>query len=665
MGAKSTVTTNRPETVDAYDASAQVKVYDNGKLLGDDMIAADGSLTITYYNPNKHSDKSGNHNIEVVYLYDVTFNCAADNLKIKPEIHNNESLGADATEFEYLNYYNAAAPVLESVREDSSVRFKVELTGADASQVRPMVKVAETVLSADEEGYYTVDVTDSNLSVGVFTVPVNGATLSPAEVAAINPEEAVDVTSIALSGEIAPADVKNLIDKLPALEELDLSALSEALPESAMAGKETLVTVTLPSASAIEAGTFEGCINLTNVVVPECVNVIGANSFKDCASLRNLSFSGITGVGANAFSGCDRLTSIIFTDARPDAQPALVRRRARAAEEGYDADAFAGLNPNCVVYLDEGVAVPANTDVNYVRVRRDAASETGRVYEAIGSITINPDYDFQAVNAFNITEGNSISMDMQLNGTDKGYRGWKSLVLPFSPMKVTDEAGNEMSQYVRDNVSNEYGLYMTATPDADGTLKLMSGIRSNTPYLAALYQDGGAASVRFVADNCEVPQTPAEIRTEGEDYALMATLSGRDLAAATTYVLREDGSAFEVVGAAAEALAEGDGEETVNNVTVKPFSVYAVSDAGVSSFPIDVNVAKTISTGIDTPDAAPAFMISRENGVLVIYSDCDTAIDVFNVAGQLVKTLQVVKGRNAAGTLVAGVYIIRGQKVVL
>lgn len=665
VGAKSTVTTNRPETVDAYDASAQVKVYDNGKLLGDDMIAADGSLTITYYNPNKHSDKSGNHNIEVVYLYDVTFNCAAGNLKIAPEIRNNESLGEEATEFERLNYYNATAPVLESVREGSSVRFKVELTGADASQVKPVVKVGENVVSADEEGFYTVDVTDSDLNVDVFTVPVNGANLSAAEVAVIDPEEAVDVTSIALSGEIAPADVKNLIDKLPALEELDLSALSEALPESAMAGKETLVTVTLPSASVIEAGTFEGCVNLTNVVVPECVNVIGANSFKDCASLRNLSFSGITGVGANAFSGCDRLTSIIFTDARPDAQPALVRRRARAAEEGYDADAFTGLNPNCVVYLDEGVAVPANTDMNYVRVRQDAASETGRVYEAIGSITINPDYDFQAVNAFNITEGNSISMDMQLNGTDKGYQGWKSLVLPFSPMKVTDEAGNEMSQYVRDNVSNEYGLYMTATPDADGTLKLMSGIRANTPYLAALYQDGGAASVRFIADDCEVPQTPAEIRAEGEDYALMATLSGRDLAAATTYVLREDGSAFEVAGAAAEALAEGDGEETVNSVTVKPFSVYAVSDAGVSSFPIDVNVAKTISTGIDTPDAAPAFMISRENGTLVIYSDCDTAIDVFNVAGQLVKTLQVVKGRNAIENLAAGVYIIRGQKVVL
>ena len=84
-----------------------------------------------------------------------------------------------------------------------------------------------------------------------------------------------------------------------------------------MAGKETLVTVILPEASAIEANTFEGCVNLTNVVVPECVNIIGANAFQGCSSLRNLSFSGITGVGANAFNGCEGMTSIIFTAARP------------------------------------------------------------------------------------------------------------------------------------------------------------------------------------------------------------------------------------------------------------------------------------------------------------------------------------------------------------
>ena len=112
IGVKSSVTTNRPEEVDAFDASRQVKVYDNGKLLGNDKIAEDGSLSVTFYNPNKHADKSGDHHIDVVYFYDVTFNCASGNLKIAPEVRNNESLGDTATEFEYLNYYNAAAPVL-------------------------------------------------------------------------------------------------------------------------------------------------------------------------------------------------------------------------------------------------------------------------------------------------------------------------------------------------------------------------------------------------------------------------------------------------------------------------------------------------------------------------------------------------------------------------
>ena len=214
----------------------------------------------------------------------MTFRCASENIKIAPEILNNESLGDAATEFEDLNYYDPVAPVLTGVREESSARFKVETIKADAAQVRPMVKVGESVVEADDEGYYTVGVTDSDVIVDVFTVPVDGARLTP------------------------------------------VSALKEPLPEGAMAGKETLVTVILPEASAIEANTFEGCVNLTNVVVPECVNIIGANAFQGCSSLRNLSFSGITGVGANAFNGCEGMTSIIFTAARPGPRPPGFRR---------------------------------------------------------------------------------------------------------------------------------------------------------------------------------------------------------------------------------------------------------------------------------------------------------------------------------------------------
>lgn len=665
-------TANRPEGVDAYNAGRQVKVYDNGKLLPDDKIAHDGSVTLTYYNPNDLSRKDlvGDHNIDVVYLYDVTFNCASANLKVAPEIRNNESEGEAATDFEYLNYYNETAPVLQSVREDSSVRFKVTLAkGVDATQVRPMVKVGESVVSADEEGWYTIDVTDSDVTVNVFTVPVNGATLSPKEIEIINAEEAVDVTSIALSSDIAPEDVKDLVAKLPALEELDLSKLTEPLPESAMAGKETLVTVILPAAEAIEASTFEGCTNLTNVVVPECVNVIGANAFKGCPQLKSLNFSGITGVGANAFDGCDRLTSIIFTAARPGAQPASVRRRAGAPREaGYDADAFAGLNPNCVVYLDEGVAEPDADGVILVKVRQDNLAASGRVYEATGKVTIQPGYDFKAENAFNITEGNTVSMELSLAAaSESGNAGWRSLVLPFAPAKVTNAAGGVMSQYARNAVSNDNGLYMTATIDGAGKLELVNGIKANTPYLAGLYKAEAEATVHFVAGACEIPATPEEIRAEGADgvgdYALMATLSGRDVAPEGIYLLRKDGTAFDAAEAQAPARAEG--EENAATVSLNPFSVYAVSTSGASNFPVAVDVTAEIQTGIESVGADSAFTTSREGGALVIDCGAEMDVDVYSIEGLRVTTLHLVKGRNVIEELAPGVYIICGHKIVM
>lgn len=658
----------RPAGVDPFDANRQFKVYDNGKLLPEDKIGEDGAVTLTYYNPNDLSRKDlvGDHTLDVVYLYDVTFNCASKNLKIVAEERNNETeLGDAATEFERLNYFDPVAPVLQGVREDSSVRFKVELVDVDTAQLRPMVKVGESVVAADEEGYYTVDVTDSNLDVNVFTVPVNGATLTGAELDVIDAEEAVDVTSIALSGDISADKVKDIVDKLPALEELDLSALDSPLPDGAMQGKETLVSVTLPGASVIESNTFAGCSGLTNVVVPECVNVIGANAFKDCVSLKNLSFSGITGVGANAFAGCDRLTSIVFTAARPG-QTARVRRRAdSAAVEGYDAAAFAGLNPNCIVYLDEGVADPQDGKANYVQVRQDATAESGRVYEATGNVEIDPAYDFEAMNAFNITEGHTIGMTLQLGAAKYGDAGWKSLVLPFAPSKVTDTAGTELSRYAGAGVANAEGLYMTASVGSDGTLALTDETRPYTPYLAGLYSTEGNAVVRFQAGRCEVPQTPEEIRSEGSDYALMATLTGRDLTASTTYLLNDEGSSFDAAGEQAAPLAEGDSPAEEGRVTLNPFTVYAVSDSGASNFPIAVDVSENIQTGVDGVEDTPAFMITREGGALVIASGVDSDVEVFSVEGLHVKTLHLGRGLNVVEDLAPGVYIICGQKVVM
>ena len=317
-----------------------------------------------------------------------------------------------------------------------------------------------------------------------------------------------------------------------------------------------------------------------------------------------------------------------------------------------------------MVYLDEGVDVPDIPNVNYVQVRQEAAAESGRVYEALGDIVINPENAFQAVNAFNVKEGNTITMETQLGSSKTGEAGWKTLVLPFAPSIVTDAAGKEMTQYARNGATNPNGLYMTAALGADGSLVLTEGIEANRPYLASLFQEAGTASVRFVAGKCEVPQTPDEIRVEGSDYALMATFAEREAAAVGTYLLSEDGSAFTSVDYPASE-ENGSEEDAARNVTLRPFTVYATSDAEVSNFPVSVDVSNMTPTGISVSEETPAFMTSREGDVLVIYSDSETTIDVFGIAGQLVTTLQLTRGRNVIENLAPGVYIIRGQKVVL
>lgn len=144
----------------------------------------------------------------------------------------------------------------------------------------------------------------------------------------------------------------------------------------------------------------------------------------------------------------------------------------------------------------------------------------------------------------------------------------------------------------------------------------------------------------------------------------MATLSGRDLTASTTYLLNEEGSSFDAAGDQAAPLAEGD-VPAEGRVTLNPFTVYAVSDSGASNFPIAVDVSENIQTGVDGVEDTPAFMITREGGALVIASGVDSDVEVFSVEGLHVKTLRLSRGLNVVEDLNPGVYIICGQKVVM
>ena len=642
IGVRSNIAEGRPEGMDAFDAARSIKVYDNDVLLPDDAIAADGSITVTYWNPNTHADKSGNHEIKVVYFYNVNFNRTSDNVQIIDE-----------------NGYNLTS---SEISEGTTVRFKVDMAGLNTEELTAMVKIGETVLSRDEEGYYNVEVTDTDLNIDVYTVPRNGATLTAADIESINASAASNVTSIAFKGDIDSEKLKQVIDEFPEIEELDLSDLTTALPADAMAGKETLTTVTLPQAADIEDGTFSGCVNLANVSVPETVSYIGNNAFSGCSSLENLSFTGIKGIGDNAFAGCDNLTTIIFNSQRGEA-PARARRVARAPRaDGYSEGAFNGLNPNCLIYLDENEDVPQDIRANYVKVTT-VESEAGkeRIYQTTGSIALDADYPFNAINPFTLAEGNDISIELDLLSSD-GKSSWSQLLLPFEPTAVTDASDNDMIIFDSPEAVAARGRnYMAATlAEGKTELSLAGKVEANKPYVTGLHTLTPAGKVRFSASDITVAQTPAEIRSEGDGYAMLGTFGKRTLNAATTYRLDAEGSSF----AADNAVAYAEDSDADTNTEVGPFAVYV--EAPADSQPLEINIPIDELSGVDDiTNPTAGLIIKRDGDMLVIDADRACEVKVYDISGILVRVLHLSAGSNTVDGLPAGIYILNGIKTKL
>lgn len=637
---KSEVTDNRPEGIDAFAAGAKVKVYDNGVLLADDAIAADGSITLTYHNPNKHLDKSGSHEVEVVYLYDINFNCASDNLKVLDED------GSHLTSVE--------------VSEGMPIKFRIEMADTQSTELTSVVKINDIVLPSGDDGYYTIDAADSDLDINVYTVPRNGATLSPDNIAMINAAEASGVINISFAGEIDDKTLVNVISQLPEIEEINFSGLTSPLPANAVAGKETVKTVVLPQADAIEDGTFSGCSALESVAVPATVNFIGSRAFEGCASLTSLSFTGISGVGAHAFADCDNLTSIIFNTNHAGSAPAARVKSTATRSTGYSPDAFAGLNPNCIIYLDENETIATGTAANFVKVKtvEDGVNKY-RVYESLGDISIDPAYSFSALNPITLPEGREVNLELELCKTN-GLSAWSPIVLPFAPTAVSDAEGNPMTLHSGKETAFTGKDYAVATlAEGASDLTLASAIEANRPYLVGTCGNTEGGKVKFSAQNGTVAQTPDEIVSNGSDYTLHATYESRSLDAATTYMLDAEGSSFAAIGAAPLEATDADNDARAN---ISPFSVYAEAPADHGTININIPINDYV-TGVDhVGDDRTGLRIERRGDTLVIYSDKACEIKVFGIDGILVKVLHLSAGANTVAGLRPGNYIMNGVK---
>ena len=70
--------------------------------------------------------------------------------------------------------------------------------------------------------------------------------------------------------------------------------------------------------TTIADGAFEGCGEITQVVIPKNVESIGGNAFHGCSNLTQVVFQGTnTTVADNAFSGCNNISNVYFPEGLP------------------------------------------------------------------------------------------------------------------------------------------------------------------------------------------------------------------------------------------------------------------------------------------------------------------------------------------------------------
>lgn len=634
-----------------HNPETKCKVFDNGNEV---TLAEDGTIPVTFYNPAKNESLSGNHELSVVYLYDVNFTLSS------PLFHVEEPVVMNETDYETASFNTSedGNMNLADVAENSTVKFKVGFTTEHTDGLELHVMLGQQQLEADEEGFYQIAITNADCNIDIYAVPGEGAVLNAEELESIHPEDAASVNSIALSGEMTPDQLSHAMEMFYNLENLDLSELEGELPENAFAGLENLTQVTLPEVETISEGLFNGCSSLETIEIPASVNIIGADAFKGCESLENIMLTGITEIGDGAFDGCTSMTSITLLSDSENHNGASKPRRTQMSE-----DALKGLNPNCIIVLDEGVTIPTATS-NYLVTTSGLITETqpdgttiereGRIYSAGGNMAFIAGYPLAIPHAFNVSAEQEVSLTAQLGEATP-------LTIPFDVMTVKGENGKEITITipVTDENNNRISTggaeneeeinFFGADPESE-VLLATTDVKANIPYVVTPFENG---DYTFITGEGKVPATPHYIVTEGNEFELHATYKAIELPAADTYMLDQKGIAFE--------RGENDDQSYVE---VAPFNVYATSNSGLDQILTGIPT-RNIITGVEDLPEIDHLKIYRNGDNLIIVSPNDMELKVYTLEGRIAKIYKLSAGYNHVESLAPGVYLIDNIKVIL
>lgn len=602
-------------TLYLVDPSLKCVVKDNGEVV---TPGKDGAIPVTYHNPAKNPEKSGSHEITVDYFYDLSFDYPADIIKVATE-----------------------APVTD-LAENTEVKFGVSVETENAASFVAKVVCGEEVLTPGEDGLYSVTMR-GNRNVVISAVPQNGATLNSGELMALDAAESAALTAVSLEGEMPAESLAAVSVLFPRLEDLDLSDVSAAngeveIPAGAFEGMNRLRTVSLPEVGEIGKNTFKDCPNLLTIDIPASVSAIGEGAFSGCSSLETVRLTGVYSIGDGAFDGCDNLTAITLL-AENSAETSR-RAQRKASERVVNADiaqeAFAGLNPNCVVILDEGVSTPS-AKANYIHTSVGKLAEVqpdgttvereGRIYTAKSNIEFTSGWPLAVPHAF--TAGDDVKVLLNVPATDAK---WQSVIVPFAA---------EVAE------SEDVTILEPSKDDEEYEFEKTTSLAANSPVLVSNSKDLTIESVSGV----RIESTPLQAVAEGRHLALYGSYKSAAVPEGNYYVLGQTGEAFEAV----------DSE----NKQLGAFGVYAEAAEGKNGVEIRYAGMPEESSSVENITYEDGIRVAVENGRIVVFASASAVVKVYNAEGMLLGSYRVEAGRNQLPALPHGLYIIGGKKILL
>lgn len=592
----------------------------------------------TYYTNPSNLKCPQDHKIDIVFYYRI-------NTRI-PENASFSFAGLDQANVwngvDMSVYGGVSGDTPTLYKEGEDYRFTVT---SSSPSLTPKVTVSSRVITKyganpeytetkavalpDENGVYTVHDLRGDATIEVSMVPADGAVLNSGEIAAVDAEDAADMTILGVSGELTAEDCAAIRENFTSVETLDLSEIENA---------------------SIPDGAFENMEKLSSVVVPDNVTSIGENAFAGCSGLESVTLGAVDAIGANAFNGCENLTSITI-NSNGGGAAAAARRAPRA--NGITGASFAGINPNCIIFVaDAGISLDGVRNVVY--------SGSGTRH-ALTDISLSAEYPFHTPGSFNLGD-RSISLSVPVKCRQSTVSdNWSGIVLPFTPAGVTVDG---VDYSIAATGVNTLSLMTFADSDAD-ELSHADVIEPNVPYVVrvndmgeapvtALFSATGAVaeSVDEVPAAFDVPRTPenAELARGGKLFTIYGNYLPRE-ASEGEYVIDATGELFELVDPEAETIP-----------SVAPFGV--VLRANEAGAPSSLKIGTDDSSAIVAVAAVEAdgLGISREGRIMVITSDRARKLAIFDLSGRCVASLWLEAGRNTV-ELPSGIYLVAGVKI--